>query len=336
MKNFLLPKKGFRTIFVIGKGGVGKTTTSAALATALAKRGYKTLIVSLDPAHNLGDVFMMKLSDEPKELAENLYASELDMEKLIQSYLKHLETNLKNMYKYLTVINLEKYFEVLRFSPGIEEYATLEAIRNILGRGEEWDIIVFDTPPTGLTLRVLALPRISLIWADKLIEIRRKILERRRMIAKIQGEQKFQIEGQEFVLPKEEEEDPVMRELKSYREEIKFVEDVITDPDRTSVVAVMNPEMLPLYETERAYESLRKFKVPFNMVIVNKVITVGREIPEIRVKLEAQRKVLEEIPKKFPNVEIIKVPMFPREPRGLEELEKLGGMILEGGKEGDT
>ncbi|ACS33447.1 ArsA family ATPase [Thermococcus gammatolerans] len=336
MRDFLLPKKGFRTIFVIGKGGVGKTTTSAALATAFAKMGYKTLIVSLDPAHNLGDVFLAELKDEPIKLAENLYASELDMEKLIQSYLKHLETNLKNMYKYLTVINLEKYFEVLRFSPGIEEYATLEAIRNILGRGEEWDIIVFDTPPTGLTLRVLALPRISLIWADKLIEIRRKILERRRMIAKIQGEQKFQIEGQEFVLPKEEEEDPVMRELKSYREEIKFVEDVITDPDRTSVVAVMNPEMLPLYETERAYESLRKFKVPFNMVIVNKVITVGREIPEIRVKLEAQRKVLEEIPKKFPNVEIIKIPMFPREPRGLEELEKLGGMILEGGKEGDT
>ena len=329
MREFLIPKEDFRVVFVIGKGGVGKTTTSAALATALSKKGYKTLIVSLDPAHNLGDVFMVKLEDKPKELADNLYASELDMEKLIKSYLKHLEENLKHMYRYLTVINLEKYFEVLSFSPGIEEYATLEAIRNILLQGEEWDVIVFDTPPTGLTLRVLALPRISLIWTDKLIEIRRKILERRRMIVKIHGDQKFQVDGQEFVLPKEEEEDPVMKELKAYRSEVKFVEDVITDPKKTSVVTVMNPEMLPLYETKRAYESLKKFKVPFNMILINKVITVGREIPEIKVKLEAQRKVLEEIGKTFSGVEIVKIPMFAEEPRGLEWLEKLGGMVLE-------
>lgn len=330
MREFLIPKEGFRTIFVIGKGGVGKTTTSASLAMALAKAKYRTLIVSLDPAHNLGDVFMVKLSDKPKKLAENLYASELDMDKLIKGYLKHLENNLKNMYRYLTVINLEKYFEVLSFSPGIEEYATLEAIRNILLEGDEWDVIVFDTPPTGLTLRVLALPRISLIWADKLMEIRRKILERRRMIAKIQGEQKFQVDGHEFVLPKDEEEDPVMKELREYREEVKFVEDVITNPNKTSVVAVMNPEMLPLYETERAHESLRKFGVSLNMVVVNKVITVEKDIPEIRVKLEAQRKVLEEIEKKFRGIEIIRVPMFPEEPRGLDWLEKLGGMIVEG------
>ena len=334
MDEFLTPKKDFRVIFVIGKGGVGKTTTSASLATALAERGYKTLIVSLDPAHNLGDVFMEKLSDIPKQLGENLYASELDMEKLIKSYLKHLEDNLKNMYRYLTVINLEKYFEVLSYSPGIEEYATLEAIRNILLKGKEWDVIVFDTPPTGLTLRVLALPKISLIWTEKLMEIRRKILERRRMIAKIKGDQKFVLEGQEFTLPKDEEEDPVMKELKAYKEEIEFVEKVITDPDKTSVVAIMNPEMLPLYETKRAYESLKKFKVPFNLIVVNKVITVEREIPEIKVKLEAQHKVLKEIEKEFPGVRVIKVPMFPEEPRGIEWLRKIGGLILEGG--GDT
>ncbi|WP_258084135.1 ArsA family ATPase [Thermococcus thermotolerans] len=330
MREFLLPTEGFRAVFVIGKGGVGKTTTSAALATAIARKGYRTLIVSLDPAHNLGDVFMVKLSDKPKELRENLYASELDMEKLIKGYLKHLEDNLKHMYRYLTVINLEKYFEVLSFSPGIEEYATLEAIRNILLEGEKWDVIVFDTPPTGLTLRVLALPRISLIWADKLIEIRKKILERRRMIAKVHGDRKFQLEGKEFTLPKEEEEDPVMKELLEYRKEVEFVEKVITDPNKTSVVAVMNPEMLPLYETERAYESLKKFRIPLNMIVINKVITVEREIPEIKVKLDAQKKVLEEIERKFKKVEIIKVPMFAEEPRGLEWLERLGGMVLEG------
>ncbi len=330
MREYLLPKEGFRVLFVIGKGGVGKTTTSASIAVGLAERGYKTMIVSLDPAHNLGDVLMEKLNDKPKKIMDNLYASELDMEKLIKAYLKHLEKNLKNMYRYLTVINLEKYFEVLSYSPGIEEYATLEAIREILVKGEDWDVIVFDTPPTGLTLRVLALPKISLIWADKLIDIRRKILQRRRVIAKINGEQEYDIDGEKFKLPKEEAEDPVMKELIQYRGEVEFVENVITNPSKSSVVAVMNPEMLPLYETRRAYESLKKFNVPLRLLVVNKVIQLKEDIPELRVKLEAQRKVLEEIGNEFHGIDVITLPMFAEEPRGVEWLRRLGGMILEG------
>ncbi|AHF79755.1 ArsA family ATPase [Thermococcus paralvinellae] len=328
MKEYLMPKEGFRVLFFIGKGGVGKTTSAAATSIALSKKGYKTLIVSIDPAHNLGDVLMVKLNDKPKEIIENLYAMELDMEKLIQSYLKHLEKNLKHMYKYLTVINLEKYFEILSFSPGIEEYATLEAIREILMEGEKWDVIVFDTPPTGLTLRVLALPRISLIWADKLIEIRRKILERRKAIEKIQGERKFIIEGQEYKLPSDEEEDAVMKELKKYREEIEFVHKIITNPEKTTVVAVMNPEMLPFYETERAYGSLNKFKIPFKLIVLNKILELEEVPPKLKVKIEAQKKVLELTKSKFKGIDIAKVPMFEEEPRGLEWLERIGGVIV--------
>ncbi len=329
MRDYLLPGEGYRVLFVIGKGGVGKTTTSASIAVALAERGYKTLIVSLDPAHNLGDVFMTKLDDKPKKLADNLYASELDMEKLIKRYLKHLEENLKHTYRYLTVINLEKYFEVLSYSPGIEEYATLEAIRDILMEGNKWDVIIFDTPPTGLTLRVLALPRISLIWTDKLIEIRRKILEKRAAIANIQGPQRFRIGEEEVELPIEEDKDEVMKELRKYRSEVQFVEGVITNPKKTSVVAVMNPEALPLYETLRAAEALKKFKVPFRLIVVNKVLNVSGEIPELKVKLDAQRRVLEQIEGEFQEVDVIKIPMFPEEPRGLDWLKRLGGMIVE-------
>ena len=328
MREYLTPKKEFRTIFFIGKGGVGKTTSSAAVSVSLAKRGYKTLIVSIDPAHNLGDVFMVKLNDKPKEIIENLHAMELDMGKLIKSYLKHLENNLKHMYRYLTVINLEKYFEVLSFSPGIEEYATLEAIKEILQKGDEWDIIIFDTPPTGLTLRVMALPHIALIWTNKLIEVRRKILDKRRAIENIQGERKFVVDGEEYKLPSREREDPVMKELLAYRGEIEFVRDIITNRDRTSVVAVMNAEMLPLYETERAHESLKKFKIPFNLVVVNKIIELEEEVPKIKVRMDAQKKVLREIHKKFRDADIVKVPMFEEEPRGLEWLERIGGLIV--------
>ncbi|CAD5244487.1 ArsA family ATPase [Thermococcus camini] len=328
MREFFLPKKGYRVVFFIGKGGVGKTTGSAAAAAALADMGYRTLIVSLDPAHNLGDVLMVKLKDKPKKIAENLYASELDMEKLIKAYLKHLEESMKHTYRYLTVINLEKYFEVLSYSPGIEEYATLEAVREILAKGNEWDVIIFDTPPTGLTLRVLALPRISLIWTDKLIEIRKAILDRRAAIANIHGEQEFTVEGEKIKLPTREQDDAVMKELKSYREEVAFVEGVITDPEKTSVVAVMNPEMLPLYETERARESLRKFRVPFNMIVMNKVLELRTEVPELKAKLEAQERVLGEVGRKFKGIEVVRIPVFAEEPRGLERLRTLGGKIV--------
>jgi len=328
VKEYLIPKEGFRVLFFIGKGGVGKTTSSAAVSAALSKRGYKTLIVSIDPAHNLGDVFEVKLNDKPKQIAESLYAMELDMEKLIKTYLKHLEENLKHMYRYLTVINLEKYFEVLSFSPGIEEYATLEAIREILQKGDEWDVIIFDTPPTGLTLRVMALPHIALIWVNKLIEVRRKILDKRRTIENIQGERKFMVDGEEYELPSREREDPVMKELLAYKEEIEFVRDIITNRDRTSVVAVMNAEMLPLYETERAHESLKKFKIPFNLVVVNKIIEFEEEVSKIKVRMDTQKKVLGEIHKKFRDVDIVKVPMFEEEPRGLKWLERIGGLII--------
>ncbi|WP_297465687.1 ArsA family ATPase [Thermococcus sp.] len=328
MREYLLPKKGYRVVFVLGKGGVGKTTTSASISVALAERGYKTLVVSLDPAHNLGDVFRTKLGDKPKKILENLYASELDMEKLIRGYLEHLEKTLKHTYRYLTVINLEKYFEVLKYSPGIEEYATLEAIREILEDGDEWDVIVFDTPPTGLTLRVLALPKISLIWTDKLIEIRRKILEKRAAVSNIKGPLRFRVGDEEVELPTEEEKDEVMKELKRYRKEIEFVERVITDPEKTSVIAVMNPEALPLYETIRIRDTLKRFRIPFRLIVINKVIEVSAEVPELKIRLRAQMEVLKRLKEEFPGLDVVKIPMFAEEPRGIEWLRRIGGMIL--------
>jgi len=331
MRNYLKPQKKFRVIFFIGKGGVGKTTTSAAVASYLASEGYKTLIVSLDPAHNLGDAFIMQLGDRPEEISKNLFAMELDMEKVIKSYLHHLEDSMKYMYRYLTVINLEKYFEVLSYSPGIEEYATLEAIRDILKEGDRWDIIVFDTPPTGLTLRVLALPEIAKIWSEKLIDIRRRILDKRLTIEKIQGERKFVIEGKEYKLPSREEEDEVLKELINYKMEVEEVLKTITSDERTSVVAVMNPEMLALYETERAKESLIKFNIPLNLIVINKVINLDVNIPQLKVKMNTQREVLKEISQKFKNIDMIRIPMYEKEPRGFERLKELGKLIVEVG-----
>jgi len=176
-----------KAIFVVGKGGVGKTTCAAATAVSLSKK-YDILIVSLDPAHNLGDVFGSSLSGKAKNIGSKLWAMEVDMERAIRDYLEESATKLKGMYGYLKAINIEGYLDTIRLSPGIEEYATLEEMEKIISEGEgRYEVIVFDTPPTGLTLRVLALPKISLIWGERLVKLRKDILSKRLAIEKIEG-----------------------------------------------------------------------------------------------------------------------------------------------------
>ncbi len=330
MRDYLFPKRETRVNIVVGKGGTGKTTISAALSVVLALKGYKTLIVSLDPAHNLGDVLGVSLGDSPKEVVNNLYAMELDMESIIAEYLKNLEKSMKSMYKYLTTINLEKYFEILSYSPGIEEYATLDAISEILKEKERWDVIVFDTPPTGLTLRVLGLPRISIIWTEKLIDLRRRILEKREVIEKIKGETRIKLGDEEVRIPTKEEEDPVLKELKAYYDEVRHVYEILRDPEITTVIGVMNLERLSFYEISRAFDTLKRFEIPMKLLIINKVLEEDAAKQSLPGITKLQEEVYLEVIKHFRNLDIEKIGLLQEEPRGVDTLSKIGKVVLEG------
>ena len=326
LREYLLPEGDTRIIIVIGKGGVGKTTLSAAIATAISSHGYKTHIISLDPAHNLGDVLEEELSSTPKEISNNLYASELDLEDLVKKYLKNLDDSLKSMYRYLTVLNLEKYFDILASSPGIEEYATLDALMEIVKARSSWDVIVLDTPPTGLTLRVLGLPKISLIWTEKLMGLRRAILERRETIRRIREEKSSQ---EEYKIPTKEEEDPVMQELKKYYEDINYLYNFLTDLQKTTVVCVMNPDRLSFFETKRAKDSLLRFGLSLRLIIINKVLREGCITDELKGVLALQKEVLNKVKEEFQDLDIITIHHANDEPRGLNALKDLGIQILE-------
>ena len=304
-----------KAIFVVGKGGVGKTTCAAAIALSLSGE-HRTLIVSLDPAHNLGDVFGTPLSGKAKELRPGLHALEVDMEQATKDYLKESAGKLKDMYGYLKAINIEGYLDTIRLSPGIEEYATLEEMGKIISEGEgSYEIIVFDTPPTGLTLRVLALPEISLIWGRRLIKLRKEILSRRLAIEKIQGEKKFVLDGKEFELPSRAEKDGVMQELLRYMEEVGRVKKLQTDPERSVVLPVMNPDSLSLFETRRALDTLKSLSMPIGNIVVNKFSGKKEEMEAItRAETELGRP-------------IIKVPLLEEEPVGLPAIESLSGYL---------
>ncbi len=280
-----------RLVYSVGKGGVGKTTCAAALALQSA-RTWRTLVVSLDPAHNLGDVLGATLADSPTEQAENLWAGEIDMEAAIARYLKESAERLKQMYSYLKVINIEGYLDALRLSPGIEEYATLQAMEELIREAEpRYDILVFDTPPTGLTLRVLALPRVSLLWGERLARLRREILDKRRAVERIQGERKFVIDGAEHHLVSDEKSDAVMTELNEYVARMKRLANLQADASRCRVMPVMNADRLSLFETKRAFAALEQLGMPIGSVIVNKAglkSTDSRTVEEIRAELRRE------------------------------------------------
>ncbi len=317
-------------MFFIGKGGVGKTTCSVATAIHLADRGLKVLLVSLDPAHNAGDALQLSLSDTKTAITPNLEAIEIDLEQLMDRYLKRTAKAMKESYRYLRVINLENLLDAVRYSPGIEEYATLEALNAIITHdAERYDTIIFDTAPTGLTLRVLSLPTISLRWIEKLTEIRTRILRLRSSVEHIHGKQVFEIDGIKEPLASEEEDDKTMQELLGYRSEIQQVHAVLTNPEMTSVVAVLNPEEMPFVETQRAAETLAKFRIPLKMLIINKVLHTGQIPSGMTPKLEKQEDVTARIRQTFSEHTIAEEHWRPEEPHGLEQLRQFSSTPAE-------
>lgn len=260
-----------RIVYSVGKGGVGKTTCAGALSLQSA-RSWKTLVVSIDPAHNLGDVLGCRLSGDVTEVFPNLWAGEVDMDAAIARYLDASTQKLKGAYSYLKTINIDGYLEAMKLSPGIEEYATLQVMEELI-RGAEgrYEVVVFDTPPTGLTLRVLALPRVSLMWGERLTALRREILDRRQIVRNIHGERTHVIDGIEHKLATDEKSDAVMGELRDYVDRMRRLAATQADGKISRVMPVMNPDSLSLFETKRALSTLRSLGMSIGPVIVNKV-----------------------------------------------------------------
>ena len=254
-----------KILFFTGKGGVGKSTMSAAMARQLSQQ-YRVLIVSLDPAHNLGDIFDVSLNHKKHRFTDSLYLKEINLQKLCRDYLQRETRVLTETYRYLQTINLDSYFSVLKYSPGIEEYALLTGIEETLRTESNFDFIVFDTPPTGLTLRFLALPWITVTWIDRLIQIRRDILEKRHTIYRIRGI----LDDKETILSYDEDDDDILKRLKTLKENYQDLSALLQGKD-CGIVLVYNPDTLSVKESKRLIDGLRDLKLPLRLLINNKV-----------------------------------------------------------------
>ena len=254
-----------KIFFVTGKGGVGKSTLAAAAARQLSRKS-RVLIVSLDPAHNLGDIFGVSVSDTATRFSDSLDLREVNLQQLSKDYLRQETEVLSSSYSYLKTLNLDHYFSTLKYSPGIEEYALLTSISKTLREDAEYDCIIFDTPPTGLTLRFLALPQVSITWIERLMHIRRQILEKRHTIHRIKGA----MSSEETVLNYSEEDDEILKRLRLLDDRYRTLDRTLRG-DACHLVLVFNPETLSLKESQRLIQGLQDLSIPLRLLINNKV-----------------------------------------------------------------
>jgi arsenite-transporting ATPase len=270
-----------RVLFFVGKGGVGKSTNSSLFALKLARSGRRVLLNSIDPAHNLHDIFQLSLDAKPRRIVAGLEAMETDLDQWVKRYLKDTERSFRSVYKYQEAFNLHRYFRTLKYSPGLEEYAVLLALVDTLRRFADRDYIVFDTPPTALTLKFLALPDVSLLWLKELSGFRQLILKKEQIITRIrQG-------------PKEggRERDPILGKIADLVDVYRGMSELLKDPSTTQIFLVLNEDELSLAESRLIWKELSNLGMKIPYLIVNKSsgggrpVEIGRQFPDSRLLL---------------------------------------------------
>lgn len=246
-------------IFFMGKGGVGKSTAAALNSLFLAQKGFQVLIVSLDPAHNQSDIFEKSLSDKPGKIVDNLMGIEIDQDYWIKQYLKDVQNQINKTYSYLTAFNLDKYFRVMKHSPGLEEYALILVFKDIEQRFGHLDFLMFDMPPTALGLRFFTLPTLSLIWIEQLLALRQEIIKKRDLITKVK------------LIKREVERDKILNKINEMKRDYQNLKDIFEDCEQTHINLVLNPDKLSLAESTRIVEALHDINITCSQIINNKM-----------------------------------------------------------------
>jgi arsenite/tail-anchored protein-transporting ATPase len=246
-------------VFFMGKGGVGKSTSAALHAIFLSERGYRVILVSLDPAHNQSDIFEKQFSDKVRKVSSTLFVIEVDEERWIKTYLKDVRQQINKTYAYLTAFNLDNHFKVIKHSPGLEEYALLLAYQDIRKRYADFDFLIFDMPPTALSLKFFSLPSLSLIWLNHLLALRHEIIRKRDLITKIK------------LIKKEYERDKLLNKINTQRQNYQDLKNGFENMDRVRIHLVLNPDKLSHAESMRIIERLKELCIQVSRIICNKV-----------------------------------------------------------------
>lgn len=287
-----------RVLFLGGKGGVGKTTLASAVALDAARSGRRVLVVSTDPAHNLGHLWERRIGDRVTPLADgaglgSLHGIEIDPDATTDQHLRDVATTLKRLMPRTLHGEVDKHMDLSRRSPGTHEAAVLERMTELIEQGrEEFDLVVLDTAPSGHTARLMALPEVMTAWTDGLLTRREKSA---RLGAARRGLERRKPDLGASVLgssaprdPLEERDEEIRAILLRRRDRLAGLRETLTDPSVTSFAIVLAAERLPVLETIELHEELTRTGVHVGALVVNK------RSPADRGDFLARRRAMEE------------------------------------------
>lgn len=303
-----------------GKGGLGKTTFSAATAYWLAKQGYKVLVFSVDPQASLSDIFKQDIFGKgPVEIMPNLFAQEIDADRRIREYQDEIRKKILDMYGLDEVPEeIENYIQAAAAEPAMEESAIFDEVVDIVVSGE-YDYYIYDLVPLGHALYYLSMASVYDQWIDKITKLRTEMEEYSQVAAVMQRN-------------KESEEDQILAELQYIKHRINTSSGILTDKLKTAFFFVLIPEEMIILDTKKAAELFAKFDVPLAGYIVNRVIPVElaqQEIPEyLRNRLEMQHHYLDKIGDVFGKDVLTRVPEFERDITGLPMIERVADALF--------
>ncbi|MEC5425147.1 ArsA family ATPase [Virgibacillus sp. C22-A2] len=296
-----------KIIFVGGKGGVGKSTSAAAIAWKSAQAGNKTLLISTDPAHNLGDIFNQSIGGKITKVSDYLHALEIDPEIETNNYIKGVKENIKGIVHSGMVEEVHRQLDTAKASPGADEAALFDKlIQIILEEREHFDKLIFDTAPTGHTIRLLSLPELMGVWIEGLLQKRKKTNENYTQLLN---------DGEPI-------EDPIYDVLRERQERFSRAREVLLDMKETGFIFVLNPERLPILETKKAIGLLDKYHLNVKTLIVNKVLPENADGEFLLQRKNHEEQYLEMIKETFQKQELIYVPLFSHDITNKSQLEE--------------
>jgi len=308
-----------RYIMFGGKGGLGKTTFSAATAYWLAQQGKKVLVFSVDPQASLSDIFQRDIFGKgPVQIMENLWAQEIDADQHIKAYQNEIRQKILDMYGFDKVPDeIEQYIQAASAEPAMEESAIFDAVVDIVVQGD-YDYYIYDLVPLGHALYYLSMAKVYDEWINKITKLREEMREYEEMVSRLKRE-------------KETEEDQILKELQFIRGRINASSKILTDKEKTGFFFVVIPEEMILLDTAKAAELFAKFDVPIMGYVVNRV--VPRELlsqnipPYLKNRIEMQDKYLKQIDETFGKQVAARVPELERDVTGLEMIKKLSEIM---------
>jgi arsenite-transporting ATPase len=322
LTDFFARKGETEIVIFAGKGGLGKTTCSAALAYHMATReGRRTLCFSTDPQASLSDIFERDFFGKGIiEVVPNLHVVEIDADRRVSDYQREVKQKILDMYGLDELPEeIEEYIDSTSAEPAMYESATYDAMAELVA-AKEYDIYIFDMPPFGHGVRMVAMADILSKWVDKITEARKKAEEYSAVAATLRGTKAT--------------EDEVLRELIEIRSKIKSFTDLITDQRRTAFFMVLTPEKMAILDTERALKMFEALGIGMSGLIVNMIYPLDLlESPStselLRHRIGMQQKYIEIIKQKFGPQVVCALPMYPMEPKGLEMIAKVAEDLME-------